>query len=1464
VLKVISYNYKKVCKKLPRSWIITQRIQKVRNILINNVFYNNCRNGSLLFLEKQLAVDSYKQFKYIELRNLLSSFLTVSFVALCFLSLIRSSKLLSVTASEVTAWFGPAHIAIQSTRPTAQPQIPCSSCNNKTNKNHTQLRNKNNVHIISYLGYIYNLSKVKIILSNDVQLNPGPKDNRVLSFKDKSNLFISSYNVRGCKDYRKQKRLINFFRSLSFSQHNVINLQETHLNKSEIKDLDHNWKYGTIQSPANSNSGGVAILYNKTYFDEIISTKALPNGRICSFTARKEEDVYLFLNIYAPNKCIDKMPFYNLIEELLWESVNTHPEVIIVISGDFNLVFDPNTDSINRDQNESEKRVKNYLLEIMGRFNLIDSYRCINRYGGYTWGRDNPKYVRSRLDHILISKKISQNILDSNTYLTPNESDHRLLITEVDLKKIPFGPGIIRVNSDLLNDPEIKEKVQENIRKIIQTETTNMNPHERLDYVKMKLRNLMLMEGKQKKNNDDNNLNLCNKEIERLGQALDRELSFHNNHLCTDLSFCMEKIDNLKEAIIIAKQELTYHQDKEAKKLIFRSRAKWAEKGEKSNKYFLNLLKDRQRKMQIRKIISNGVMYYKQDEISKAINEFYKDLYKKKNVEQELIKDEMFNDLPKLNTSQQKEIGKPLTLDELKETLKTCSESAPGPDGITYKTYQTLWDDLGPLIHEAWNHSCKTGATSNSQRYSVINLLEKKGKDKTIIENLRPISLSNCDIKLCTKTIAIRTNKILQFLIEKTQTGYVPGRQVTDNNRYLEEIIESYKKDGKIAYLITLDAKKAFDSVDHGYLSKILAQYGFPETYLHWIKVLYTGLKASVQVNGFVKEMIDIEQSVKQGDALSCALFILSIEPLLRSIRNNEKIVKVSLGENKSEDINNFSFADDITAVCENIDGIQEVINIYSRFSNYSGIQLNIPKTEIFIIGKQGKKKEKFIINTNDKTYSIYDQESVKICGVTFSNDKSVAYRENVLEKIIKLERNLNIWRQRNLTLKGKILIVKTFGLSQLIYSMQSTSFKTNELKKIEEIIFRFIWNIKSQNVRANGKIKRSVLKMEYNEGGLKAPDVQNLNESLKFKHYLRCHNNNHPIANYTLNLIYQHSTIDNKDCSSDFIKDIINVNRKLGSIIDNDVLDLQLANTNMHKYYIAYYQHTDPMFTTYFNKNQTSILKKLKKHDIITLHDINKNFKENTNINLRHELCLAYYTIPKHIRQILSKHTTLMHPPANYFPYKLNIWKPFSSIKSCNIRKRLGESNIPLNMANFFKVKHKITLSDPDKNPFSIINLITKETKLQDLNYKLLHNIYPTINHLYKWGIKDTNKCSHCGVKDDLKHTIYECSIASITFKNFLTVLKKNFKIDIEKLSYKELLLGTSNNKLPSHGSSSAAIDTMLLILKRKLILQREEKHILSEKEIIEAIIEQKRIELYKGEGIDKRFHERKWKEFA
>jgi hypothetical protein len=501
-------------------------------------------------------------------------------------------------------------------------------------------------------------------------------------------------------------------------------------------------------------------LYNRAYFDQIIDTRNDNEGRICSLTALKNDNVYNYVNVYAPNDHYKAIKFYEEVEEWVKETINKHPTATIIISGDFNFVFSQENDSIGRQTKKQEEILAKCVKRFMNRYGFIDSYRSIHQWGGFTWGRDNPTIIRSRLDHILIKDNMSQNILQSYTNKAPNESDHLLVYTEIEIEEMKFGPGIQRCNSELLNNAEILNRVDKKLQEHMSEMPKDWNPHQKLDYIKMHTRNILLAEGKMKAKQDKIEIDFYNQELDTLNKKQEKLLIAANNKQ-GDVNELINEIDKIKEAIDMLECMIEPCKDRLTKKLIFRSRVKWAEEGEKSNKYFLNTLKERQKRLQIRKIIANGRIHNTQTDIEKAIHKFYKELYAKEETK-DIKKDEnqMFKDLPKISSESKNKMKQKLTKEEMKNSLFTCKESAPGPDGITYGVYKKLWNIFGDLIYNAWEYSNDIGKLAPTQRDAVINLLEKKGKDKTKIENLRPISLSNCDIKICTKAIALRTNGV--------------------------------------------------------------------------------------------------------------------------------------------------------------------------------------------------------------------------------------------------------------------------------------------------------------------------------------------------------------------------------------------------------------------------------------------------------------------------------------------------------------------------------------------------------------------------------------------------------------------------------------------------------------------------------------------------------------------------------
>ena len=97
--------------------------------------------------------------------------------------------------------------------------------------------------------------------------------------------------------------------------------------------------------------------------------------------------------------------------------------------------------------------------------------------------------------------------------------------------------------------------------------------------------------------------------------------------------------------------------------------------------------------------------------------------------------------------------------------------------------------------------------------------------------------------------------------------------------------------------------------------------------------------------------------------------------------------------------------------------------------------------------------------------------------------DLNLEYERNIQSKINKLEIQLKKWMCRNLTLEGKILIIKTYGLSQLIYNLQCYEIESKDILEVERLIFKFIWCKDWGKSRWVERIKRKVLKAEYSKG---------------------------------------------------------------------------------------------------------------------------------------------------------------------------------------------------------------------------------------------------------------------------------------------------------------------------------------------------------------------------------------------
>ncbi len=101
--------------------------------------------------------------------------------------------------------------------------------------------------------------------------------------------------------------------------------------------------------------------------------------------------------------------------------------------------------------------------------------------------------------------------------------------------------------------------------------------------------------------------------------------------------------------------------------------------------------------------------------------------------------------------------------------------------------------------------------------------------------------------------------------------------------------------------MTAFDFEKAFDSLSWKFLIKTLQSFNLGESFINWVKTLYSNISSCVLNNGFSTQLFDVQRGVRQGDPLFSYLSIIALEVRLIKIRGDDEIKGIVMGDNESK-----------------------------------------------------------------------------------------------------------------------------------------------------------------------------------------------------------------------------------------------------------------------------------------------------------------------------------------------------------------------------------------------------------------------------------------------------------------------------------------------------------------------------------------------------------------------------------
>ncbi len=291
---------------------------------------------------------------------------------------------------------------------------------------------------------------------------------------------------------------------------------------------------------------------------------------------------------------------------------------------------------------------------------------------------------------------------------------------------------------------------------------------------------------------------------------------------------------------------------------------------------------------------------------------------------------------------------RPATQDEVMKLIKRAPSKSCDLDPLPTWLLKEGPSHLLPLITAIINKSLATSTVPTSYKRALVRpLLKKKGLDKEVLSNYRPVSNLPFVSKLLEKVVSSRLEDHMEehSLHDGFQSAYRNGHSTESALLRVQCDIMEALDQGSMVVLVMLDLSAAFDTIDHGILlDRLQHSFGIESLALEWFRSYFNNRTQSVAVGDLQSEPVVLQHGVPQGSVLGPKAYCMYTKPVTKIIRQHNFLYHCYADDSQSYISIKPSDNWDTTST-----RIQNCVSEVRGWMSSNMLKLNQDKTEVII-----------------------------------------------------------------------------------------------------------------------------------------------------------------------------------------------------------------------------------------------------------------------------------------------------------------------------------------------------------------------------------------------------------------------------------------------------------------------------------------------------------------------------------